>query len=495
LAPIPLAKRLEQDGFCLPSAGDPPLAADLPTAAHRPLSPLLQRYVFSWETMHTIIGGRSAIDLSHLRMGASNREEAYRFLLRYGYDVNVPAHVEDVERNRVEALGFIRGVLMPGLPGLDVPPEFDTMPVLDLLCLAAGSGKPEASGPDDPHAKAYALRMAWACALLRVMHTVSHAANYFQNNYYREIRERILGRFLEQVRTRQDGSQYLYTKSFEVPLVRFEVKETKPLRSVVLKLLQKQENVAYDLFDHIGVRIIVDKPVDALFAIRALREEHTILYPNVKPTRSRNTLVDLGTYDAHVRQCLDRYRCGEWDEAQTILGIHDFSDRPSTDAQQEWNPYSSDKYRSIQFTSRQMIRFANPLYQRLTHAADIARQNLSGKPLEDMLAALSLQGIDPEIQFFFPYEVQVMDIASYQQATEGRASYAEYKARQVASTRRRVMPRVLELLGLDENGEPPGRSATSGSRRVVRLRREFAATGLFPSALQDDLLLATRELS
>lgn len=471
------------------------MPSDFPAQPVRPLSPLLQRYVFSWETMHTIIGGRSAIDLSHLRMGNTSREEAWRFLSSYGYDVSIPSHVEAVERNRLEALGFVRGVLLPGLPGVELPAEFDTMPILDLLCLAAGEGKPDLP-TTDPRAQAHALRMAWACTLLRVMHTVSHAANYFQNNFYREIRERILGRFLEQVRTREDGSQYLHTKSFEVPLVRFEVKETKPLRSVVLKLLQKQENVAYDLFDHIGVRIIVEKPVDALFAVRALREEHTILYPNVKPTRSRNTLIDLGTYDAHVRQCLDRYRSGEWDEIQTVVGIHAFQDRPSTDAQQEWNPYSSDKYRSIQFTCRQMIRFANPLYQRLRTAQETAKRHLQGDALEELLASLSLQGVESEIEFFFPYEVQVMDIASYQQATEGRASYAEYKARQVASCRRRVMPRVLELLGLDDNGAAPDQRQPPGARKLVRLRREFAATGLFPSATEElGVLLATRELS
>lgn len=478
-----------------------------------PLPPLLSHYVFSWETMHTIIGGRSAIDLSHLRLSSGGSDEAYKFLARYGYDLAIATHVEDVERLRVEALGFIRGVLLPGLRGVQVPVEFDTMPVLEVLRLAAGA---TAMGPEAPlpgrslrveSTAAHELRMAWACALLRVMHTMAHAANYFQTSFYHEIRERILSRFVEQVRSRADGTQFLHSHSFDVPLVRFEVKETKPLRSVALKLLQKLENVAYDLFDHIGVRIIVQRPVDALFAVRALREHHTIMYPNIKPTRSRNTLIDLEAYDAHVRQCLLRFQRGELDEAGTAAAIHGFDLKPDGSDQVDWNPYSSEKYRSIQFTCRQMIRFANPLFTRMTEAQAVARRHLAGEALQEMLASLSLQSVDPEIQFFFPYEVQVMDIASYQHATEGRASYGEYKERQIRSARRRVMPRVLELTGNQDVGAPDrrgnghgaedhsaggsgsseGSAPKGGAHRPMHAHRATAATGLFSQTTVDEL--------
>lgn len=463
-----------------------------------PLPPQLATYVFSWETMHTIIGGRSAIDLSHLRLVGGGAEEAYRFLARYGYDLNIPSNAEDVERIRVEALGFVRGVLLPGLPGVHVPAEFDTMPILDMLRLGAGElDVPLQAGAGEPEVDPN-LGMAWACTILRVMHTIAHAANYFQNSYYREIRERILNRFVEQVRTREDGSQYLHCAAFDVPLVRFEVKETKPLRSVVLKLLQKQENVAYDLFDHIGVRIIVHRPVDALFVVRALREEHTIMYPNTKPTRSRNTLIDLEAYDSHVRECLQKFQRGELDEAQTAKAIHTFDIKPAGSDQVDWNPYSSDKYRSIQFTCRQMIRFANPLFKRLTEAQVVARKHLTGEALDEMLEVLSLHAVEPEIQFFFPYEVQVMDIGSFEQATSGRASYAEYKERQVASVRRRVMPRVLELIGGEDRAEPSGPALGGAHRSSQTKKRDFAATGLLPQQTVEELrvlLGAAREPS
>lgn len=454
---------------------EPPRQGTTSPGLHAPLPPLLARYVFSWETMHTIIGGQSAIDLSHLRLVKSGEEEARQFLLRYGYDLHNPVHFQEVERIRTEALGFIRGVLLPGL-NLVMPAEFDTMPILDVLRLAAGDAAVKV-----PRGELSAeLRMAWACGLLRVMHTVAHAVNYFQSNYYPEIREKILSRFVAQVHTAEDGSQYLHSQSFDVPIVRFEVKETKPLRSVVVKLLQKQENVAYDLFDHIGVRIIVQNPVDALFAVRALREEHTIMYPNVKPTRSRNTLVDLQAYDVHVRKCLERFQRGEIDEVACVAAINAFDHKPHSHEQVDWNPYSSDKYQSIQFTCRQMIRFANPLFTRLNEAQRLARKHLHGAALEEMLANLSLNGVDSEIQFFFPYEVQVMDIASYQAATEGRASYAEYKTRQIASVRKRVLPRVLELVGLAEPSTQPRPPRPQVVNQPVPLRRAFGQTGILP---------------
>ena len=111
--------------------------AELGTLRTGPLPPLLARYVFSWETMHTIMGGQSAIDLSHLRLSHAGEAEAARFLARYGYDLQNPVQFQDLERIRTEALGFIRGVLLPGLP-VEMPGEFDTMPILDVLRLAAG---------------------------------------------------------------------------------------------------------------------------------------------------------------------------------------------------------------------------------------------------------------------------------------------------------------------------------------------------------------------
>ncbi len=404
---------------------------------------LLQSYDLHRGAMQTVVGGRSAIDISRLEV--VDVDQARAFLLRYGYDVDDPSHIDAIEKNRSQAIGFLRGVLLSRVD-LEMPAWLDDLPVLELL-LTAAIGLHHA----DP---TIALRQAWACALLRVMHTFAHAENYFQHAYYPQIRESILNRFVEQVGTRQDGSPVLHGRTHDVPLVGFDVKEAKPLRSVVLKLLHKAENVATDLFDHIGVRIVVNRPIDAIFAVRALLDTHTIMFANIKPTRSRNTLVDIDALTREIAGVTQRVEAGLLSEAEATEELNRFQVRPEGDEQTTWNQHSSARYRSMQFTCRQLIRLTNPVWQRLERAKQVARQHLTGDALAMMVAELDSVGVEQEIQFFFPYEVQIMDQESRQEATQGRASYSEYKRRQIVAVRKRVLGRVMALEGLDPDAEP-----------------------------------------
>jgi len=413
-----------------------------PSTGETVLPPSLERFQFNWDTMHTIVSGRSAIDAMRLRLSGPGAAE--RFLRSYGYDLGRPEHRDEFEDIRTQALHFIREVLLRDRPGVVVPAELTAAPVLDLLAMAATTSSGER------------LRQAWACALLRVMHTFAHAGNYFQEHYYSEIREQVLQRFVDQVQVDGGGAQVLRGSIFDVPIVRLEVKEAKPRRSVVLKLLHKQENVAYDLFDHIGVRIIVPRPVDALFAVRALRERHTIVYPNIKPTRSHNTLLDLDAFDAIVRETLEAFHEGRITEEEAVTRLAEFTARPP-DASVDpgvWNQFTSPKYRSIQFTCRQMIRLPDPIFDRVMAARRRACDVLDGQALDAILDALPIEGLDREIRFFFPYEVQVMDIGSYEEAIRGRASYDEYKRRQIEAARDRVLGPVLRAMSEHEATRP-----------------------------------------
>lgn len=423
----------------------------------------LRRYLFERDMLATVAGGKSAIDMP--RLGVRSHDQARSFLQRYGFDTSIPTHRAALERLRSDAIGFCRGVLLADLD-LDVPPAFDEMDPLQIIVLTGNI----AHGAE----RAAQLEAAWACSLLRVMHTFAHAENYFQQAYYPQIRAAILERFIDQVRTEEDGSQVLVGRTCDVPLLRFEVKEAKPIRSVVLKLLQKEENVAYDLFDHIGVRIVVDRPVDALFVVRALVEEHTVIFPNIKPTRSRNTLIDTEALASHVEAMIDAYSHGDIDESAALHKLSQFAGQPQSEAQTEWNPHSSNSYSSIQFTCRQMIRIPNPLYERLEAAAALARETLDGQALGTMLGALSTVDVEREIQFFFPYEVQIMDKASNDAATVGRASYREYKSRQVDTVRRRVLGRVLELNGTDDRSLNRSRFRTTADLKSLREMMEEA---------------------
>jgi len=73
------------------------------------------------------------------------------------------------------------------------------------------------------------------------------------------------------------------------------------------------------------------------------------------------------------------------------------------------NAFSATNYSSLQFTSRQLIR--------------VPDDSPSGE----------------EIRFFLPYEVQVLDEASFRESRSGRASHEEYRSRQREAVRRRVL--------------------------------------------------------
>ncbi len=421
----------------------------------------LDRFVLPGEVFEAVIGGGSALDLP--RLDVSDAESAARFLHRYGYDLRESAHRAAVERVRHEALGFMRGVLLHGLP-LPLPPEYDTLDIIGLLLRA--SRTPVDAGLQQR------IEQAWACSVLRVMHATAHADNYFQHNYYRQIREAILERFVALVKTLPDGSQVLAGDASQVPLLRFEVKQQKPLRSVVLKLLHKRENVAADLFDHIGVRIIVRRPVDALLALCVLHEQHAFVYANVKPTRSRNTLGDLDGYVATARKLIAQWQAGAIEEDAAVAMLAAFDARPQQDEESPaYNEHTSNRYRSIQFTCRQMIRFTNPLHRRLTRARKVARRHLDGDALREVLEATSLIGVEQDIQFFFPYEVQIMDLASHREAMNGRAAYSEYKHRQIATVRQRVLGRLLQLTDIElpdlRKREPVAPQRVGGLRNRV----------------------------
>ena len=85
-----------------------------------------------------------------------------------------------------------------------------------------------------------------------------------------------------------------------IPLKNFEVKSHKSSHSIAIKLLHKAENVAADIFDRIGVRFITPTRLDCVRVIRYLRERNVIMFANVKPSRSRNTLIDLDRFRARV---------------------------------------------------------------------------------------------------------------------------------------------------------------------------------------------------
>ena len=373
----------------------------------------MDNLLFQWDVIEAMVGGASALDLPRLRL--DDAAQAAQFLLSYGFDVGVPRHRQELEWIRMVSLGFIERELVYGRPALAIPEELRLLVDVPTLLLWA-------SGPLSD------VRQRWACALLRVMHAVAHARLQLQERFGDHVREQILARFQPHL-LEDDGALFLGTGPDRIPLSRFEVKHQKPLDSVILKLLHKPENVATDIFDHLGLRFVTVDRLDVLLVVRYLRAHHVVSFPNIKPSRSKNTLLDMEFVRAEVQDLLASGRDPE--ECAELLRVRvESSAYPN--ATVLMNPHSDVGYHAIQFTCRHYVRVADPL---------------------------SAPSSGRELSFFFPYEVQITDRASFEATRSGLASHEEYRRRQRDIVRHRVLGPVMTFLG--ETFENPHHTPTS----------------------------------
>lgn len=361
-----------------------------------------------WDVLSAMIQGKSSIDLT--TMPVYNREQATSMIYNYGFDLNCPEDQAEMEAYFIEAVNFIEHRFLT--PGLDwqahgepaaplerIPKAITaSRDVVDLLILA--------SQKDHPH-------RPWACALLKVIHTLVYIQNSPLYKYHAQASETILSRFRKALRPESDGSVTLVgNNDRELKLYAFEAKHHKPRESILIKLLCKKENVAENVWDLVGVRLVTFHPAQAILAVDILREDKIILFPNVIPSRSRNTLIDFNHFREMYEKKLDDYKLGKINltEVQRLFETAEFLTPTETHSYQ--NPLSSPQYRSLHITCRQLLRLK------------------SGEGMG-------------ETRFAFPYEVQVLDKASYLNSKVGQGAHASYKQRQLFAARRRVLGSLL----------------------------------------------------
>lgn len=354
---------------------------------------------FNASTLRTIIQGESAVDLPALQL--NTRAEVRAFLRAYGYD---PEHEEQVAEARAivaRATSILRHHIMR--PHEAMPREIEA--VKDPVPLVLW-----ASGVDlEGGAVARPLQL-WACALLRVCHTLSHAWSEVNEAHGPAIRSQIVSRFEAHVHAdRERGQIFLGTGPDRVALRDFFVRPTKTVEAATLKLLRAVENVAAGIFDWVGVRFVVETPIDALLTIRYLRAHHVISYPNLIPGRGRNSLFDW----AEIEGWLARHESSSLTLAEQVGALRQLSARNASATSgarnhRDHNEHSSDDYRAIQFTCREMVR-------------------------------LPMGSGGSSARFFFPYEVQILDAVSHAASASGPASHEAYKHRQWLAVRRRVL--------------------------------------------------------
>lgn len=403
---------------------------------------LADMWKFPWPVMDVLIGGNSSIDLPELKVGTW--EEATDFLRCYGYDPEVPRDARTMHCVIVEALAFIeRKLLTPREWSRGVRPPDDIILCDDVRHLLMWAGS---STPNDR------LKRAWACAVLRVMHTIAHIEGVNRYVSVSAARQQVMARFQRFVWRDEQRVMWFGDADNKIRLERVEWKEQKTRNSIILKLLHKKDNVAETIFDYLGLRIVTKRLCDVMMVVKFLRMFHIVSYPNAIPARARNNLIDVQRFRSQVETLRDMLTAGSItpDEFETMVArLTAEQQDPSASLT---NPHSSAAYRAIQLTGRQLVTIPNEQLswlhklnreintQKLTPATAQILREMNG-----LVSGWHSVHENRQISAFFPYEVQIMDQSSYTLSTSGDANHSRYKQSQVRAARKRVLNKVLEL--------------------------------------------------
>jgi uncharacterized protein (TIGR04562 family) len=359
------------------------------------------------ELFDVVLSKKSFVDVERLYI--KTFEEATNYIRNYGYDMDNKAQKEQVVKILSESKQFIQSYLLEDPENsnnrLVIPPnilyEDD---IRNFLVMASDNVS--------------LLTQNWSCAILRVAHTITHVENDLSKYFFQGIKRQIFSRFMGHLTVTNNGEYFLGKGSNQIKLKLFEMKNEKSKESLTMKLLHKKENIAADVFDRVGVRIVTFDKVDIMLVLRYLEENYVLSLANIKPSRTRNNLIDFNHFlqgveflkskpnltEQEIRTELKKY-CNFDEEKQQI---------ETNRILKEKNPHSSTAYSSIQITSRQMITIQDPF---------IPTSNY---------------------QFFFPFEIQILDQESYEESRNGRASHDIYKKNQLKSVRNRVFYNLLK---------------------------------------------------
>lgn len=359
-----------------------------------------KKFLFESDMLHSVAGGRSAIDSPRLHV--KSLEQATSFIQSYGFDFSNPEDKEKIWYYHRRALVLIvekLGFELQEIPEL-LRERRNLGDIRRLLLLASSNEESERS------------LQRWSCAILRCMHVYVHAENDLFSSFSEEIQSQILTPFQKAIY--HDGTTHkAYLKSQRedgqqpVELLGFEVKPFKTSSSTVIKLLAKPDALAMKIFDKLGVRFVTRSLFDSFQVIRFLVEENIMSFPHIMPDQSSNNLYPV---DLFLNVCKELMASGkDYSEPELKQVFEDRLRDIGGDAQlfRKENFFSGEDYRFIKFITRKLIHI----------------QPGGGK--------------EP-FSFFYPFEVQIMDQSAHQAILSGPSEHDAYKERQRLAARKRL---------------------------------------------------------
>lgn len=335
-----------------------------------------------WNLLEQSSEGQSIVDLKVF--GFDSESEAYQFLRAYGFDVYDESHSQALLKIFLDAKKFLNSVLEIQIDDSLIPHN-----VSEVIHLFSDRNRtPE------------------LCALLKVVHVIIHIRSDLRLRYLKKIVRQTVDRIEAHIQI-IDNNPRLGFESDGVSLIAFERKDRKVESSLIVKLLHKAENIVQEIHDFIGVRFVTETRSEAAWVINYLLRHHLISPANLLGSRCRNSLFSFSNFKK-VAEDLGLADKKFWtkEEHSRVDSLLVLPSGGSKD-----NVFSSKDYHSVQLTARPLIR----------------------------IPVLRKGGMRGEISFFFPMEIQILDKSSYLNSRHGPSNHMEYKKKQLAAVRERVL--------------------------------------------------------
>lgn len=388
---------------------------------------------FPWAALNVPLEGMSCLDIP--RLSIKTMEEATAFIQAYGFDTNQKSDVILLWKFFDDAVDFLEKSL--------TDPEYPRVPdhlrsrdavqdIRRLLILASGE-----LGTTDQR---------FSCAILRIMHGLIHLTFDPRHKFFHQMQIQVLSRLDRYLHVDpQSGATFLGKDAGGgegIKLLFFKKKERKDRSREMIKLLHKADSVVEEIYDRVGIRLVTETKLEALRAVTLLIDKNIVSMPNIRPARSRNRLINIKRLKFEIDRITTHLNKNPDTQPYVKKMINRLESRIGTrqPGRSLFNPHSSESYRAIQFTCRELVRVPNPLHQVYT----ALQSNLQGIP-EGSHLLHELFPIPPvSHEFgFFPYEVQVMDVKAYADSVFGKSNHDEYRKKQLDAARKRVFGRDL----------------------------------------------------
>jgi uncharacterized protein (TIGR04562 family) len=352
---------------------------------------------FDPQAFWSLIGGRPAIEATRLHL--QSREEANAFLQAYGYDLNVQSDREKAWLIHSRAVTYLRTRILK--PDEVLPNEVaDPRELKDLTNLLLWASLRDVGGEG---------LQKWSCAVLRVMHVVAHLHNDLFSYFSAEIQDEIFKPYRNFVKNDINGIALVAADGETIKLKKFDMKPFKDSNSSITKLLAKPDEVAFGLLDKIGVRFVTESLIDVFRVMQFLVRNHVVSHPHVVPSQTNNTLYPVDLLLSVMETMPSKVELPA-EEIDKMLRERLAAESDKAKYLFKQNMFTSKDYRFIKFINRQLVRVQLPD-----------------------------SGNGRHFTFFYPYEVQIIDSEHYALSLQGSASHDEYKARQRARARVRIL--------------------------------------------------------